>query len=1335
MIRSRIAWSGVLLAVSLFAVAGGGLAARAQGATPAEAAPAGDQTTPPRATPAATPQQNEAAPAEGQGTAPSEATGATGATSPDGRATPRAPSGAAEPASETSAPPLPELLRIDTPPRFPPLPAPTEDQARTLAAMEAAVAQFSERGSVYQSTVGALLRDDYLRQRRGRSQWYGRQIRSEEDSLREARQDSITMFETFLRRYPHDARYTPDAMFRLGELYFERSAIAFQDAYAAAQRGETSGAALPETPDFDPTIDLYSRLVAEFPSYDRLDGAYYLIGYCLHEMGRGAEALNAWLALTCHNKVAYHPAAPPAPEPDAADAPEKRQSPALTLDGSPEPPAGPYVDPYQGCEPVFPDARFVSESWFRIGEYHFDDYRDPHSIDKAISAYDHIVAHPDDRNYNLALYKVAWAYYRASDYPQAIRSFAALVQWSDEERARTGRAGSQLRPEAIQYLAISFAYDDWNENQVPDVDEGGKSPLERIQDPTLLPQDRPWTREVYYQLGQVLFDDAKYPEAVAAWRLALKKWPNDPAAPSAVNQIAIAYQRHNDFAEAIAARAELANYAAGTPWWEANADHPAERREAATLAQDALVATAIYHHQAAQQLRRRCVASRDVRLCREAKDEYGLAADAYRDYLDKYPNQPEAYELQFNLADALYWSQRYEDAAKEYAAVRDSNLDDSHMSEAARRVVESYKRLLDAAEDMGKVAVRKEPPKPSGTPPAVHPVQMPELVEQVAKGRELYLLRVPPAEDKEHLRDAYAFNNAMLLYWYGYWPQAQERLAKIFDERCSGSSADPTGQVAWLNLRAMAVAQGDDARIAALGEELQKRQCTFGSGQRVASSDCSDPNNRDKPFCLMLTDRNALQYRSALKVYQSAEGATGAEQQRLYEQAATMLVDAVNRNTGDPQAPIALEYAATALERTNRFDSAATLYQRIIDEVGPRKAASPEEQERLDDIVGNAYFKVAKNAQQVFEFNRAVDNYRILADSKRFADSQSARVAEWRTDALVNTAVLLEQLGRHREATTYYRRVYDTVSDPALKQRALYRVAEMAFKDQRWDDAVRGMEAFIRAYGNDGAAGELVVQARWRIAEARKAQGRTRDYEAALRDVVRDYDRLGQQPGSMAAEYAAQARFLLANDRIGSFEKLAIESGRQADLKAAIAHITDRIQDASKTAKGIVDGYDPVLTYRRPVWTIAAYVQQGRVYEVLARAVLSTKFTMPRDLERKLKRVSRDDREDIRIQVQDSVQQALDAKVGPIECFALARYALAARAGRAGDLDTQYTRTAIDRLQAYGEERIAQCIADARAKDPSFAAYQPGEFARAPRGKLLSVPTGAVAPPLAAEEK
>src|SRR5690606_41080609 len=105
---------------------------------------------------------------------------------------------------------------------------------------------------------------------------------------------------------------------------------------------------------------------------------------------------------------------------------------------------GELIDRYKECEPDREDARFVAETWFRNGEYHFDDYIDLNSLSFAYSAYQQILRWPDDQNYNLALYKIAWTFYRGGQYEKSIEYFAKLIDWSDERQRLTGREGSML---------------------------------------------------------------------------------------------------------------------------------------------------------------------------------------------------------------------------------------------------------------------------------------------------------------------------------------------------------------------------------------------------------------------------------------------------------------------------------------------------------------------------------------------------------------------------------------------------------------------------------------------------------------------------------------------------------------------------------------------------------------------------------------------------------------------------------------------------------------------------------------------------------------------------
>ncbi|MFO0680598.1 MAG: tetratricopeptide repeat protein [Sandaracinus sp.] len=1221
-------------------------------------------------------------------------------------------------------------------------PPPTAEQVAALEEMEAEAGRFTKAGSSYRGAIDSILRREYQRQRREREQGYARQIREEERLQTEARNDAITRFERFVRTYPNDPTYTPDAMFRLGELYYERDAIAFQDA-------QEDVAAATGHPDFSATIGMYRDLVARFPGYRRADGVYYLIGYCLGEMGELEEAVSAWLNLVCANHFTY--TGPPAPPTDTEEPAEDTSLAATHASGSLDvgtaaaPPPDVYIDPYVDCTPVQPDAEFVSETWLRIGEYHFDYDPQPHFLERAISAYNHVLADPNDHNYNLALYKVAWAYYRASRYPEAIQHFAMLIDWSDNERERTGRAGSELRAEAVQYLGITFAYDDWNEDSMPDTTTG----LQRIQDPSLLPQDRPWTAEVYFQLGQTYFDEAQYELAIQVWQLALQRWPLHFRAGEIRMQVARAYGRLNDRARQTQTEDEIAAMGQGSDWWEANPEHDRERQAVEERAQTALINQALRIHQQATHDRQEAVREHDAALLQQAIQEYNDAATAYRTFIERYPNSPDSYTLEYNLADALFWSEQYEEAAQAYAAVRDSNLDDQYLSESARRVVESLKRLLDAAVARHEVEVRTEAPEPVDG--RVQPIEMPQLVQRVAQAREVYLARVDEAHDSEHVRGDYQYNNTLLLYYYGYWDQARERFRQLYLDHCNGPSGSEVGQVAWQNLYNMAVAANDTAEVSRLSHDVLDRNCTFtpdGSAP-VAHADCECGAPNQPPQCIAQCGLTDAEFVDAERIYTQARGATpddqlcpstvSADQVRLYEQSATMFVTAVNAHPNHDHAPDALVRAAIALECTSRYESASHLYERVIDEVGPRQASDSVPQQQLDSILATAYFRLAYTANRFFDYDRAVQNYRTLADSQRFQRSTDPQMPGRRTDALINAARILEFQQDYTHATEYYRRVTDALASAtdadsvSTRRTAFYRIAEMSYSRHDWNGTIRDMQAFIDRYRSDSGAGELVVQATWRIAQARQQQHASQSQiTAALQAVVDAYARSGQTPGSIAAEYAAQAKFQIVDPQGQAFESFTIDTRRGRTTETYIQGIVSQIQAGSHRAQEAADAYAPVLTYNRPTWTVAALVRQGRVYEVLAHAIVAAQHPLPEDLQHQFSRASPDVQAELQTQFDDRIRQAMEPQIAPVECFAVVRYALAARAARAGSLDTEFTRQAIDRLQAYGDDRIAQCIEQGRAQDQTLGAYTPGEFTRARAGRTeSSMPPDLGPPPLA----
>jgi len=157
----------------------------------------------------------------------------------------------------------------------------TPEQKRLLEEVSQALQAYEEESREFKREVQLLIEKKYEEKRNTLANSYEKAIRDLEVLERKERLDAISAFEEFLTRYPSDARYTPDVMFRLAELYYERSSddhtIAMRDYEENLKKLDPEkNPTLPPEPhiDFSKSIALYQRLIKSFPAYKLNDASY-----------------------------------------------------------------------------------------------------------------------------------------------------------------------------------------------------------------------------------------------------------------------------------------------------------------------------------------------------------------------------------------------------------------------------------------------------------------------------------------------------------------------------------------------------------------------------------------------------------------------------------------------------------------------------------------------------------------------------------------------------------------------------------------------------------------------------------------------------------------------------------------------------------------------------------------------------------------------------------------------------------------------------------------------------------------------------------------------------
>jgi tetratricopeptide (TPR) repeat protein len=1138
---------------------------------------------------------------------------------------------------------------------------------RALDEMARDVQHFAEIVQGYRSTTRMIVKRAYADKVKDINAKYDPQIALNDKDARDRRRDAIAMFEAFLHKYPNDKRWTPDAMFRLAELYYEKSAEEFLDADEAYKKAIDSPSP-PTTPpprvDYTPTIALYKRLLTEFPNYRFLDATYYLLGFCLGEMGQEPEARQALLALVCTNK--FKPL-------------DKPELPKLGTE------KGGNDDPYADCTPVRKDSKFIPEAWTRIGEFHFDNANE---LRLAIAAFKKVLAFKDSPYYDRALYKLAWSYYRDNRFPDAVREFDRLVQYADGRKAAGQKVGSDLRPEAVQYLGVSFSEPDWDGDTIPDAVSG----LQRAEAFYKGRENEPHVREVFQRLGDIYFDSTKYAEAIAVYKELLAKWPEYSDAPRVQDKIVRSYERDRNLIAAAKEREALGrNYSKGSPWYEKNKDDPEALAVAHQLAEDALLTAATNVHAAAQACKSKWQESqKDTRKLEECRALYRTAAELYEKYLAAYPNSKRSYEFSAFYADALYYSGQLPQAIVAYQTVRDSQLDNRYQEDSAFRMIKAYEEIIDQLKRDKKI---EDPPIPDekNTKPPVHAMAMPDIYVKYMAAIDWYVDYI-----KNDRTADLKYAAAVIALRYHDWPEARRRLGEITQLYCG-----PNTEMGFKAYDAILQTYFIDYGV----QDEEQKDCALGKLLNIADQFSESPCGKSPkaaPYLsriaqikasvktTIITKRLQLSLENEekgtnkeLTVCRESSGgialvtgisttpgaplkpgekpaAQGKISTELDVGLALDLIDVVNANPKDSGAPTALNNACVIYEKLFQFGEATKCYERLY------KDYSESEWGR------EALWNSSRNHYRFFEFDQAVKGYLTVAQDPKFSGS------EHRKEALGLAAALLDNDQQYPKAADLYKRYSEAIADKPQDSAQAYFFSCNAYeKAKETSKQSACLKEFIKKFDKQPEAGDLVVQAYMKQAVITEQSARDKNAVLGAYKKVRDEFLSRRLPAATpAAGFAAKADFLILEEKFKAFQKKDLKFGSKPE------QIKKTFDSFTAESKALNEEYQKIWDYKDATWTLAAFLRSGDIYYEFAQKLIKAANNPPDDVKKLAKmscKANPDDCGMVESQYKDAVYQF----VTPVEDEAKKRWReTLARAVQLG-VTNDYVKKARENLSKY----------------------------------------------------
>ncbi len=762
----------------------------------------------------------------------------------------------------------------------------------------------------------------------------------------------------------------------------------------------------------------------------------------------------------------------------------------------------------------------------RLGDWHFDDVR-PDSLRRAAQAFSRMYDWPDHPLYARAVYKLGWTYYRMDDFAHAVEAFTRLLDHYVAEARKTGsRPGGEVWPEAVQYVAVSFA------------DERGGG-VARARSWFASLGGRPYEAEIYARLGDVYYEQTRFADAVAAYRLVIARAPLSPEAPKIQAKIVQALARDRRFEEEARERQVLvAAYDDKSAWWQANKGDPDLLKEVRELGENSLSRAAAFHHAQAQ-------AHKQAGKLEMAVAEYREAAAAYGEYLRRFPRSKAAYELQYAYADCLYNSLDFERAARTYADVRDDPADDKYRAEAALSAVISWEGEVTRLEHLGRIPERKVILSKDRAPGEVPKAEtLPAALEGLVRDSDVLAARLPGHPKAP----AIAYKAGEVFYTHGDFDEARCRFEDVI---ARWPKADVVQYAANLIIESHLAERSWKAVVDA-AERLQKAD--LGGGAELA---------------------RALQ---KFKLGGRFNLAMQLMEEKSYDEAGRLFLALVDEDPRHEFADKALYNAASCFESARRFESALRLYERVSAEY-PGSA-----------FADAALFRVAWNAENTYDFDKAVDRYLALVE--RYPKSKH------RKDSLYNAARSLENLQRYEPAAAAFARYAKLYPDAEDAARTQFHAALIYEKTREWRREIQALQDFARRFSRSKEH-ELLVQAQLKVGLAYRELGQEKEAGKAWEAAVAEFARRRLVPEShpVAAAAAAEASFRLAERDFERFDRIRLPATTNPKkLKKAL-------EAKLAEMKKVAPRYDAVKRYKRPDWTLAAFYRQAYLLERLAQTL------------------------------------------------------------------------------------------------------------------------------------
>jgi len=1048
-----------------------------------------------------------------------------------------------------------------------PMPPPAQlspQELDELKAVEGDYDKFVDAAKRHDTRMRQIARSEYNQRTAELERRYAERIAKAEGDKEKLFGNTLARLEKFLQDHPNHDQFTPDAMFRLADVYLTLAddevdkKLAALDA-APPDPNQPDAAAI--VADYSKSLALWEDILKRFPNYRQTPSTIYLLAY-YGKTKDERRSLQLFLSLACSNRYKWSDTPPPIPTKEEAI--KRVESKTLR-------------EVYGDCTP-YPnaDAELVRHAWVRgVADYHFTIAGE---IDEAIQAYLKVAnGGQDSKLYAEALYKLAWSYYKRDFLEDSIKRFDESVKLYDSVIAQGNTPPLELRDESVQYIAVAFT-DPWQ----GETDTDPLKAFDRAKKFYAGRENEPHVRDVWVAMGQAFEDLQAWDQAVDSYRIALgPPWELNPKNPVIHQKIVNVFESKGDKFAADAAAAELATkYAPGTAWYAANEKDREAMESQRSIAERALYAAARNTHSAGTTMRKdwEMGGKKDAQLKTDFLAMYAKAVDLYRQFINTYPESDYVYEFTFLQGEALFYSERYREAIVQYKWIRDHrDLGSTYYLDASRSVLQSYEAAAEAEVAAGKLQPLKVPTvaELKALPQPWTKQAIPEIYLELQTEYDNYqnIVQDPAAAPGQGI------NAALISLAYLHTDDAIARFTKVMDKFCSVAPAKK-GELA-------PAAKAKDG-ILAIYEAQSNYDAIEATNKRFINAKCGDDNS----IQLAMNQNRSLNFSRAADLYKNGKFIPAAEAfYRFYKTA----------QQTDPDLPIALYNAAVSYKLGDRPKTAIALFKEFT--------SRPEKNFRESPFYLDAMRLTAASQQAAFEYTEAIKSYLELYETTKKAKKLGIKppdplpgekpltLEQIGLDAVYNAAYAAEVSRDFKRAVDLQNQYQKIESDRRKLDRSQWSIANIYRQSGDILNMVAGFDKWRNKYGKDAGNENDYVKSFYDTAEAYRKKGNTataKKYETQTLDAWKARGSQKNTAGArLAGEYALKQAEEFYETTWTKFE--ITKPASSTVLNTAKAQIQAQQKSIQDLRIKVEDKYRELDIYGVVEYTMAAQVRFGDV--------------------------------------------------------------------------------------------------------------------------------------------